>query len=183
MNGKAKGSGFERQISKELSLWWSNGERDDLFWRTQSSGGRFTIRKRMGLKTHNQSGDVCSTHPNSELFSKIFHVECKSYKNIGLWSIVTGKGLLVDWLVKAKEEASGGKHVFLVAKENNRPVLVFLDRDIHRFFCVPQKLSYKFSFSLGEDIIYGYLLKDILSCSISQTKMLLESINLKEVNE
>ena len=42
--GKRKGNNYEREMSRRLSLWLSENERDDLIWRTHNSGGRFTTR-------------------------------------------------------------------------------------------------------------------------------------------
>jgi hypothetical protein len=47
----AKGSSFEREIAKLLSLWWSEGMRDDVFYRSHASGGRFTMRRKSGKDT------------------------------------------------------------------------------------------------------------------------------------
>jgi hypothetical protein len=57
--GSKKGTPYERQICKLLSLWWTNGEKEDVFWRTSNSGGRATVRG--SLK--NQHGDVTATDP------------------------------------------------------------------------------------------------------------------------
>lgn len=46
--GQSKGSSFERLICKQLSLWWTDNERDDIFWRTAGSGARATTRARKG---------------------------------------------------------------------------------------------------------------------------------------
>ena len=35
-----KGSEFEREMCKCLSLWWTDSKRDDVFWRSAQSGGR-----------------------------------------------------------------------------------------------------------------------------------------------
>ena len=59
----AKGSAFEREIAKLLSLWWSDCERDDIFWRTQTSGARATSRKRRGQDTFGQYGDIQACDP------------------------------------------------------------------------------------------------------------------------
>lgn len=59
----AKGSLFERQICKELSLWWTEGKRDDIFWRTAGSGGRATSRARRRQSTANSHGDICALDP------------------------------------------------------------------------------------------------------------------------
>lgn len=58
-----KGGAFERLICKQLSLWWTNGKRDDVFWRTTASGARATTRSKEGKKTKNQYGDVQATDP------------------------------------------------------------------------------------------------------------------------
>jgi len=42
----AKGSSFEREICTILSKWWTNNERDDVFWRTAGSGARATTRSK-----------------------------------------------------------------------------------------------------------------------------------------
>lgn len=43
-----KGSVFEREICKALGRWWTDGERDDIFWRTAGSGARATCRLERG---------------------------------------------------------------------------------------------------------------------------------------
>jgi len=75
---KTKGSSFEREIAKLLSLWFSKGKRDDCFYRTQSSGGRFTSRKKKELDTYLQSGDITSTDSFGEPLSKSWSMEIKS---------------------------------------------------------------------------------------------------------
>lgn len=61
--GSNKGSSFEREICKSLSLWWTDGKRDDIFWRTAGSGGRATNRARMGRSTAGAEGDLTATDP------------------------------------------------------------------------------------------------------------------------
>ncbi len=58
-----KGSNFEREICKLLSLWWTNDKRDDIFWRTSGSGARATTRSKTKQKTFGQYGDVQATDP------------------------------------------------------------------------------------------------------------------------
>ncbi|MBM3120244.1 MAG: hypothetical protein FJ006_12010, partial [Chloroflexi bacterium] len=59
----SKGASFERDISRQLSLWWTHGERDDVFWRSSMSGGRATVRAKKGQKTAYQNGDITATDP------------------------------------------------------------------------------------------------------------------------
>jgi hypothetical protein len=61
MGGSKKGGRFEREVCTDLSLWWSDGKEDDLFWRSAGSGGRSTRRKKKGSRTKNQGGDITGT--------------------------------------------------------------------------------------------------------------------------
>jgi hypothetical protein len=56
--GSSKGSSFEREICRQLSLWWTNQVRDDIFWRASQSGGRATTRSKIGKSTANSAGDI-----------------------------------------------------------------------------------------------------------------------------
>lgn len=47
-------------MCKKLSLWYSHGKRDDIFWRTAGSGARATVRMKSGKCTNDSAGDMCS---------------------------------------------------------------------------------------------------------------------------
>lgn len=84
--GKRKGGNFENKMCKELSLWFSSGDRDDLFTRTASSGGRFTLRRKSQKDTANQEGDITATTETGLLLVNACCLEMKNgYKN---WSIM-----------------------------------------------------------------------------------------------
>ena len=61
--GKQIGNAYERQICVILSKWWTDGERDDVFSRSDNSGARATIRKKSGKSTYGHYGDVCVSDP------------------------------------------------------------------------------------------------------------------------
>lgn len=63
MGKSSKGSQFERQFAKDLSRWWTHDERDDVFWRSSNSGGRATNRRKSGIDTFMQAGDIAATDP------------------------------------------------------------------------------------------------------------------------
>ena len=70
--GKSKGDSFERETCRALSLWWTDGERDDVLWRN---------RTRVTSKTPNaerQLGDVAATHTIALPFIEVFNVELKT---------------------------------------------------------------------------------------------------------
>lgn len=75
--GKAKGGNYERLLCKRLSLWWTNGERDDVFWRSSSSGARATIRHRQGLSTYGQHGDIQAVDPIGAPLMRLVSIEAK----------------------------------------------------------------------------------------------------------
>jgi len=145
VNGKRKGSEFERYVSKKLSLWISKGNRDDLFWRSQSSGGRYSQRKKIGKDTQNQDGDITNTSSESEWFVNNLSVECKFYKDLNFWNFITGAtgGVVSFWEQTVSQANSSLKYPMAIVKQNNKPVLVLTDKTIFNilndiFGMVPQ---------------------------------------------
>lgn len=76
-SGHRKGSNFERHICKQLSHWWTGGERDDVFWRSSQSGGRATQRAKSGKKTYGSYGDIAAVDPIGEPLMRLFTIELK----------------------------------------------------------------------------------------------------------
>lgn len=72
-----KGGSFEREVSVLLSKWWIEG-RDDIFWRSDSSGARFTQRKKSGKDTANQGGDITASDSVGEILIKNWNIEAKT---------------------------------------------------------------------------------------------------------
>jgi len=75
--GMAKGSSFEREVCGLLSRWWTNGQLDDVFWRTAGSGSRATQRNKRGARTFGQSADVEATDPIGQPLIDCFAIEIK----------------------------------------------------------------------------------------------------------
>lgn len=84
--GSAKGSTFEREICKALSLWWTEGERDDIFWRTAGSGGRATNRAKRGARTSGAYGDLTFTDPIGSPLLALCCFELK--RGYGSWCVL-----------------------------------------------------------------------------------------------
>jgi hypothetical protein len=74
----AKGGNFEREVAVLLSKWWSDGKRDDIFYRSQASGGRFTSRRKVGKDTALQGGDITASDPIGEPLMKKWSIEIKT---------------------------------------------------------------------------------------------------------
>lgn len=98
-----KGSKFERDICRKLSLWYSHEKRDDIFWRTAGSGARATVRMKKGLMTADSAGDISALHSSGKALTRLCIFELKrgySEKNRSRGvSILT----IVDKLLKEKE--------------------------------------------------------------------------------
>lgn len=128
--GKSKGASFERQISKDLSLWVSNGKNQDVFWRSAMSGGRTTVAMKKGNKLSAQAGDLSSIHRLGHSLIDVFVIECKAYKSLNFESMIKGKGHLLDFWKKVREEAvTHDKLPMLVGKQNNHPIIACLCRE------------------------------------------------------
>lgn len=91
----AKGGNFELKIAKILSLWFSEGERDDLVCRTDSSGGRATVRSKKGKETNIfLYGDLKHSDDLAMPMFKKWSIECKTgyakknKKSITKWDIL-----------------------------------------------------------------------------------------------
>ena len=76
INAKRKGNNWERDCARKLSLIVSDGERDDIFWRTASSGALATISK----KYQKQQGDLFVVDSDISSFDTV--IECKALSNI-----------------------------------------------------------------------------------------------------
>ncbi len=73
-----KGSSFEREIAKLLSLWWSDGKNDNVFYRSTTSGARATQRSKKGKETYLQQGDITASDPIGEPLIKEWSIEIKT---------------------------------------------------------------------------------------------------------
>jgi hypothetical protein len=138
VNGKVKGSSFEREVCKLFSLWISGGQNEDLFWRSAMSGGRATVAHRKG-KVVRQSGDITAVAPEAHFFTDIFFMECKFLKKLQIDKfILLGEGTLAKfWQVCIKEAAKHGRKPMLIARENGKPPLVITQKGALWEICDP----------------------------------------------
>lgn len=129
-----KGSPFERSIAKQLSLWWSAGESDDLLWRTQNSGGRATIRGRKSKTTSGQYGDLASTHSSTIPLLKVFCFELKrGYSAHTIANLLDKTPRAAEqqyekWIKKAVQdaEAAGAYSWLLITRRDGKCSVVYM---------------------------------------------------------
>ena len=134
--GKIKGSAFERKICKALSFWFTENERDDVFFRSASSGAMATQRFKKGKKTSGQVGDVTSTDLEGIKFINEFSIELKSYKDFSLdFLIYKNKSLIHSWWEQCTTDAKiDNKTPLLIIKKNNKPEIVIFDYNLYKDF-------------------------------------------------
>ena len=133
-NGAAKGSAYERTLAKELSLWWSSGTRDDLFWRSSQSGGRATQRAKKGKTTANACGDLCAQDAEGQRLLNYFTIEIKrGYNSYSLHDILEeSKGGMNAFIAQSAKAASlaGTPYWLLVHKRDRKPA-IYVTNHIH----------------------------------------------------
>lgn len=175
-----KGSKFERDICKTLSLWWSrdfpSGPREDIFWRTAGSGGRATNRSKKGKTTKNAYGDICALDPIGQPFLDVFAIELKKgYSSETLHALLdapehAAKQTYLKWIEQAEQSRkdSGALHWLLITQRDRRQAIVTLNTDgysallnhgaaipLYLHPCVSVNIEHGFS-------VRSYLLKDFL---------------------
>lgn len=134
MPKSGKGAAWERELCKRLSLWWSGGERDDLFWRTANSGGRATVRGRKGVSTSGHYGDICATDAAGEPFLRLFACETKRGYSTDTLADLLDKppgatpSRYASWIERAEEVRLQAKAYFwlLIVRRDRRLPLVLL---------------------------------------------------------
>ena len=132
--GSRKGGKFERDICKRLSLWWTNNYRDDVFWRSQASGGRATNRHRKGKTTKGQQCDIQAADPIGEPLLRWAVIECKDgYPGKSICDLFDKPNLqqhplYEQWISKAAGERkqAGSKHFLLIARRKNKKTMVYM---------------------------------------------------------
>jgi len=156
--GKNKGSSFERFLCKELSLWLSEGTRQDLLWRSSMSGGRSTVAMKKGVKLSAQVGDISSIHKLGHKFTELFMIEAKFYKNLNYDSLIKGNGNLVTFWKRACEDASThDKLPMLIAKQNHFPSVVCLNDEGVNAFRLEQVKATFYDFNLNMLLFEDFL--------------------------
>lgn len=126
-NPKAKGSGWEREISRMLSLWWTEGKDKNVFMRSASSGAWNTMHRKEGVTAH--SGDIEAVDSIGRPFTNHVMVETKWYKEETslLFEILLCKRTqILAWWGKCEKEATDVMKIpMLIVKFNYQiPFLV-----------------------------------------------------------
>lgn len=140
INGKQKGSKFERDVAKKLSLYLTDGKDDSTIWRSISSGAFATNRKKKGITTQHNVGDLSSTSEESKLFLSLFNIECKSYKKIDMYNLLTDSCILVDWYKKIYQDGLFND----INEPHNKLPLVIFKQDFKPVLCMTSSVGFDY---------------------------------------
>lgn len=129
-----KGTPFERTVCRDLGLWWTNGRRDDVFWRTDTSGGRATQRAKQGKTTFGQYGDVQATDPIGQPLIDLCCIEIKrGYNKFSMADVLDkpdsgATQMWEGWVGKVHNQAiECGTHSWIIIwKRDRRETVVYL---------------------------------------------------------
>lgn len=126
--GKQKGSRFERDTCKLLSLWVSNNTRTDVFWRSAMSGGRATVALTRDMKLTAAAGDISSIAAIGERLLNHIYIECKSYQDLQFFQSVTKQSgrLWRFWEETVTQADNYSKHPMLIAHQNLMPTVCLI---------------------------------------------------------
>ena len=132
-NSKVLSGAFERAICRLLSMWWSLGKDDNVFYRTEGSGGRATKRARAGKGKQSRCGDVGLVEQTGKPFLDMFAVEIKKgYSKDTIQDLLDKPGVAAQtyetWLEQAREskQNSGSFSWMIIVRRKKRKSLVML---------------------------------------------------------
>lgn len=132
--GHSKGSSFEREICKQLSLWWTYGKSNDVFWRTAGSGAMAKTRSKTGGKAFGQHGDVQATNPIGQKLIDVCSIELKRGYSKNTFTDVLDKSdnaaeqTFESFIYQAEEDSINARAYswLLITKRNRRQALIFM---------------------------------------------------------
>lgn len=135
-----KGSPFEREVSVELSMWWSRGATEDIFWR-RDSGARAKRRSREGKNTFGAHGDICAIDPIGLPLTEMVTLELKrGYKKWSVMDILDRpamkknqknetKQVFETFMEQVEEDAeAAGTYPVIIAKRDKRSKIIILPK-------------------------------------------------------
>ena len=124
VNGKSKGSSFEREISKKLTAWASGQTEKLWYWRTPSSGA-------MGKNYYDIGGDIVSLVAEAEPLTKLFNIEIKHHKDVDLldyWN--KSSKINAFWTQCCGDATRAGRWPLLIMKVTHRNTFIGLGNSI-----------------------------------------------------
>ena len=176
--GQKKGGNNEREKAKQISRWWTEGERDDVFWR-DNSGARATSRAKTGKSTAASYGDIVLQDPCGEALLRICTIELKrGYNSLNTLDLLDCKSLksnifLSFWKQVLRDsvlaEKNGwGKCPLLITQRDRKNAVITMDNELFNKiieYCGPlEKTNIIRTILKKEEIdVYSIILEDFFN--------------------
>lgn len=134
-----KGTPFERDLCRSLSLWWTEGQNKDVFWRTAGSGARATTRAQKGDRLEFHNGDIGVINPIGQPLLDLVTIECKrGYSKMSFADLFDfdskKKQLLWEaWIQQAAQssEDAGVYGWLLITRRDKKECMVMMPRGLY----------------------------------------------------
>jgi hypothetical protein len=137
-NRAGKGSSFEREICRLLSVWWTgDSDADVIFWRTSQSGGRATARRKTGRRTAAaHCGDLAAIAASGEPLTRAVVFELKrGYRTAALHDLLdrpvrAAAQVWEEWIAQAQEASAnaGTRYWAVIHRRDRRECLIVVPR-------------------------------------------------------
>jgi len=141
-NGKAKGSGYERDICKMLTTWLTGKDKPYVWWRSPSSGALATIT----AQNPNLTGDIISVLPEGNFLTDKFSIEIKTgYPKSSFNKFFSGaknNELEMFWKQATVDATKSNKEPMLVYKKDRKEPLLFIREYVKDKFPQLEELNY-----------------------------------------
>ena len=138
--GKAKGSSFEREVCKKLTLWVTGQDNPYVFWRSPSSGAVATISQ-----SSNVCGDIIAIKEEGNFFTEIFSVECKDgYPDADMMKLFkNNKNDTIHefWKQCINDARTADKEGMMIFRKKGYPIIVGIEN--HTFLAELMKSKIK----------------------------------------
>ena len=125
MSSKSKGSAWERDVCKFLSVWLTGKEKPYQYWRMPASGGLATISE----ENADLSGDIRALTPEGEeALTQFYSIECKTgYPHTSFWQHfkdIKGFNIEMFWRQCIGDAKKANKLPMLIyRKKGNNPII------------------------------------------------------------
>lgn len=149
--GKAKGSSFERDVCKKLTIWVTGNEKPYIFWRSPSSGAVATVSQ-----SSNISGDIIAVKEEGNFFTDIFSIECKDgYPQADTMKIFKhNKNDIIQefWEQCIKDARTANKQGMLIFRKKGYPILVGIEDNTKISKIMKEKISVHQIISFNDEL-------------------------------
>lgn len=132
-NSKAKGSSYEREISKFLTEWLTGQSKEYYYWRSPSSGAVSTITQGNG----EISGDIIALKPEGTILTGKWSIEVKTgYPNSSLHKFL--KNVKNDEIEGFWNQCVGDS-----SRSKKQPMLIYKKKGLNALLGIPFINDYK----------------------------------------